>query len=270
MLRPGALDPDAEPLARGGLAHEALRDTLEGLRRQCGSARVTHANLALARELLATALLENEARFPLSVAPERRPSARRRLHSDLERYLRHAAEAESPLEPTRLELAFGFPGEQPDGEQELAAFDLGGGVRMRGRIDRVDMDADGAAVIYDYKSSIAPAPAKWISERNLQVALYMRAVEQLLGANVLGGFYQPLSGPDLRARGVLDEEGTVALECVRGDSRPREAIEELLTEAIDAAREAAAQAGTGALQPRPRTCAYKGGCMYPTICRCEG
>jgi len=34
-------------------------------------------------------------------------------------------------------------------------------------------------------------------------------------------------------------------------------------------REAAAQAGRGELEPRPRTCAYRGGCMYPTICRCE-
>jgi hypothetical protein len=35
------------------------------------------------------------------------------------------------------------------------------------------------------------------------------------------------------------------------------------------AREAAAQAARGELEPRPRTCAFKGGCLYPAICRCE-
>ena len=37
MLRPGAFDPDPEPLARGGLAHAALKDTLEGLRARPGA-----------------------------------------------------------------------------------------------------------------------------------------------------------------------------------------------------------------------------------------
>ena len=32
LLRAQDLDPDPEPLARGGLAHAALRDTLDGLR----------------------------------------------------------------------------------------------------------------------------------------------------------------------------------------------------------------------------------------------
>ena len=61
MLRPDALEPDPEPLARGALAHAALKDTLEGLRLQTGSARLTRASLARARELLAGALADNEA-----------------------------------------------------------------------------------------------------------------------------------------------------------------------------------------------------------------
>jgi ATP-dependent helicase/DNAse subunit B len=269
-LRPGSFDPDAEPLARGGLAHAALKDTLDGLRRETGSARLTLGNVARARELLAEALCSNEPDYPLSVAPERRPGVRRRLRADLERYLLHAAEAESQLEPSRLELGFGFEPDDDRGEQgDLPAFDLGGGVRMRGRIDRVDVDDGGAAVVYDYKSSLAPAPAKWIGERNLQVALYMRAVEDLLGVRAVGGFYQPLSGADLRARGVLEADSGVQLDCVRGDVREPEDVRELLDEALGQARTAAAEAARGALEPRPQTCAFHGGCMYPTICRCE-
>jgi len=265
LLRAEDLDPDPEPLARGGLAHAVLKDTLEGLREQAGSAKLTPARLGLARKLLREALERRAREFPLSAAEERRPGLRRRLEADLERYLEHAAERESPLEPTYLELGFGFVEE--DG---LPALDLGEGLKLRGRIDRVDVDAEGReAVLYDYKGRNAPPAAKWVEQGNMQVALYMRAVEELLGLEVVGGFYQPLSGADLRARGVLDGESTVEIECVRGEVRGRAEVAELLEEAVAQAREAAAQAGRGELEPRPRTCAYRGGCMYPTICRCE-
>jgi ATP-dependent helicase/DNAse subunit B len=278
MLRPAALDPDPEPLARGGLAHAALKDTLEGLARERGSARLTPSSLARACELLDSALRENEPSYPLSVAPERVPGVRRRLRADLERYLEHAAELDSPLEPSALELGFGFTAEDHGsaltGERgaasELPAFELGDGVRMRGRIDRVDTDGTGQAVVYDYKGRAAPAAARWISDGSVQVALYMRAVEQLLGVQAVGGFYQPLAGGDLRARGVLDEDAGLELACVRGEAREHAEVRELLEQAVAAALAAAGQAARGELRPRPRTCAYNGGgCAYPTICRCE-
>jgi RecB family exonuclease len=272
MLRAEDLEPDPEPLARGGLAHAVLKDTLEGLRERTGSARLTMARLRLAKELLRAALLEREAEFPLSTALERRPGLRRRLEADLERYLEHAAEQESPLEPRYLELGFGFGLEFDPAhpvEPALPALDLGDGLRLRGRIDRVDVaGGGGGAVVYDYKGRMAPPAAKWTEQGNVQVALYMRAVEQLLGLEAVGGFYQPLSGRDLRARGVLEAESGVEIECVRGELREREEVRELLEQAVATARTAAGQAGRGELEPRPRTCAYRGGCMYPTICRC--
>jgi ATP-dependent helicase/DNAse subunit B len=270
MLHPGAFEPDPEPLARGGLAHAALKDTLEGLRRERGTARLTPDCLELASELLAKALAENEADYPLSVAPERRTAVRRRLQADLERYLRHAAETASQLEPSELELGFGIAEGDERGEaSSLPAFDLGGGVRIRGRIDRVDVGQGGQAVIYDYKGSQAPPVARWIRDGSLQVALYMRAVEELLGVRAAGGFYQPLSGESLRARGVLDGDAGVEIDCVGTDVREHAEVRELLDDVVAAAREVADEAGRGALEPRPATCGFRGGCMYPTICRCE-
>jgi ATP-dependent helicase/DNAse subunit B len=277
LLRVRDLDPDPEPIARGGLAHAALKDTLEALKRETGSARLTPARLERARALLRGALEVNEQEFPLSAAPERRPGMRRRLQADLERYLRHAADCESPLEPSRFELGFGFEaGDERGGEDlyagaSLPAFDLGGGTMLRGRIDRIDVGAGGEAIVYDYKGRVAPPAAKWgAAGGNVQVALYMRAVEQLLGLTAVGGFYQPLAGGDLRARGVLDEDGGVEIECVRGERREHAETREILDGAVAAARNAAAQAGRGELRAQPRTCAYRGGCAYPTICRCEG
>ncbi len=261
------LEPEPEPLARGGLAHAALRDVLEGLRRETGSARLRADALPRARELLRAALAAREHEYPLSVAPERVPGVRRRLQADLERYLEHAAAHESQLEPTHLELSFGFPDEQPG----LPALDLGDGVRVRGRIDRVDIDPAGAAaVVYDYKGAHAPEAGRWARERSFQVALYMRAVEGLPGVHAAGGFYQPLAGRDLRARGAVEQEADLELDSVRGDVRERAEVQALVEEAVAAARAAAAQARAGELQARPATCGFGGaGCMYPTICRCE-
>ena len=269
------LEPEGEPLARGGLAHAALRQTLEGLKRETGSGRLLPELLPRARELLHAALEEHVGEHPLSTAPERVPGVRRRLEADLERYLEYAAECggrskigqqESPLEPAHLELPFGFP-EEPGG---LPALDLGGGVLVRGYIDRVDLGPGGEAVVYDYKSSHAPPPDRWVGERSFQIALYMRAVEELLGGRVVGGFYQPLSGRDLRARGVLAEGEGVELRCVRGDARESAEVRGLVEEIVGAARKAAAQARAGELEARPGTCGFgDGGCMYPSICRCE-
>ncbi len=277
MLRPDAFDPDPEPLARGGLAHAALKDTLEGLRRETGAARLTPASLGRARELLAAALEDNEAEHPLSVAPERRPGVRggcKRISSAI---CEHAAQADSPLEPSALELGFGFAEGEHDaprrrarrGEQP-AAFDLGGGVRLRGRIDRVDVGAGGEAVVYDYKGRRAPAGARWIKDGNLQVALYMRAVEELLRCRRSAASTSRSPGEDLRARGVLDGDGG------RGD-RLRDARRARARRGAGAARRGGRGRARGrprrraaaSCEARPQTCAFRGGCMYPTICRCE-
>jgi ATP-dependent helicase/DNAse subunit B len=79
LLRLQALDPDPEPIARGALAHAALKQTLERLREQTGSARITASSLGEAKRLLGEALNERSEHHPLSVSPERVPGARRRL-----------------------------------------------------------------------------------------------------------------------------------------------------------------------------------------------
>jgi ATP-dependent helicase/DNAse subunit B len=275
MLRPDRFDPDPEPLARGALAHAALRDTLAALREQTGSARLRAASLTRARELLVRALADNEAEHPLSTTPERATAVRRRLRADLERYLEHAAAEDSPLEPFALELGFGLAeGERHAGTDESGeASDLPAlqveGVRLRGRIDRVDASAGGEAVVYDYKGGRAPAGARWIRDGSVQVALYMRAVESLLRLSVVGGFYQPLTGEDLRARGVLDGDAGLRLESVRSDVLEHDEARELVARAVALAVAAAGEAGRGELQARPPTCAFQGGCMFPSICRSD-
>ena len=269
VLKPGELEPEAEPLAQGGLAHAVLNDTLEGLRRETGSARLDTARLPLARELLDEALERHGGGRSLSVSPERRAAISTRLRSDLERYLTYAAERAGTLEPAHLELGFGFDERDERGEgSTLRALELGEGVRMRGRIDRVDQSPAGEAVLVDYKSGRVSPVKRWEQEGKLQLPLYMLAVEQLLGLPAVAGIYQPLSG-SLQARGVIDADAELEIDAVRTDVLEHDAVRELLEQAARTARQIAAEAGRGELEARPASCAWGGGCSYPAICRCE-
>ena len=122
--------------------------------------------------------------------------------------------------------------------------------------------------MYDYKGARVTPGARWIADGKVQLALYMRAAERLLGLRVVGGMYQPLGGADLRARGALDGGAGVGLECVRTDVLDAGELDALVEDSIELARVAAAQAVAGAIQARPLTCAYTGGCSHPAICRC--
>ena len=262
LLRADDLEPEPEPLTRGSIAHDALEVTHRRLRERTGSARLTPERLALARELLREALAERLRERNLSARPEREAAARRRLQVDLERYLEHAARDGSPWEPAYLELSFGFA------DDEYPAVALDEGVHVRGRIDRVDVSPRGQAILYDYKGRSVPEPARWVSDGRVQIAVYMQAVSKLLDLDVVGGFYQPTSGRDLRPRGVIAADAAPTMATVNGDRREPEAVAEIVQDALAVARAAAAQARAGALQGRPATCAFQGGCEFPAICRC--
>lgn len=265
VLRPAPLEPDSEPLLGGRVAHETLRELIERLRAQRGSGRLSPESLPAARALLSEVLEERLSEVALSAAPERLPGARRRMELDLGRYLERAAREGSALEPELLEVGFGF---EEDGS--LPAVELGEGVRLRGRIDRIDAGSGGEALVIDYKRRGCVPQAKWMAEGNLQLALYMHAVERLLGRRLLGGLYQPLSG-DLRARGVVADDCAHPLQTVATDVVERAQMEALLGELLELARKAAREADAGALEPRPLTCKVgrNRGCEYPEICRCE-
>jgi len=266
LLRPEGLQPDPELMLRGALAHVLLERTLRGLAEHTGSARLTAATLPLARELATTALgeLRDGAKLTMSRDPSRQRALAHRLRSDLLRYLEHAAHGGSQLEPTELELDFGDPGD------ERPPLELGDGVRLRGRIDRIDVGAGGQAIVYDYKGRIAVESAKWREKRKFQVALYLLVARDVLGLDPIGGLYQPIGGKNQRPRGLLVDGADPELDSVATDRHLRPAFEAIVDGVLQDVRATVAELRAGALQPRPESCAYKdGGCQYPTICRCE-
>ncbi len=230
---------------------------------QHGSARIDEHSLPAALELLERILLEHGAPLSPNGAVDR--AERRRLRSDLRRYLAFAADSASTHEPRELELAFGID------DAELPSVSLGAAqLELAGRIDRIDVDAAaGTALVYDYKTGAVDAAANWLENHRLQQALYMLAVEQLLGVEVVGGLYQPLRSQDLRPRGAVREDVDPDAALVDNDRLPAEQLRALLSAALELASAAAAELGDAALAPRPPSCTSDGGCRYPGICRVE-
>jgi ATP-dependent helicase/DNAse subunit B len=264
-LSPDRFEREPEPLTRGSYMHTVLEELLRRL-----GGPVTPESLPRAREILGDLLDELVSPVALGRSEPVRAGALRAIAADLDRYLRHEAADGCGWPQQGLELRFGF-GEE--GEESLPAVELTDGVRLRGMIDRVDVDPSGggAAIVRDYKSGRSQpdyAGARWQEDRRLQVALYMIAVRRLLGLEPVAGLYQPLGGDDLRARGVFLKEVGVGTRLVTNDGRTEEELEEVLADAEHRAAELASRLRSGELEPCPQTCS-RDGCRYPGICRSQ-
>ena len=266
QLRPEGLTPDPEAMLRGALTHTVLEAIMRGLIDATGCGRLDGATLPEARRLAAAALerFEGTEAMTMSRDPSRQRAMEHRLRSDVLRYLEHAASGDSGLVPVELEVKFGGPGE------DHPALELPGGVRLRGRIDRIDTDGAGQALVLDYKGRIAVESAHWRTKRKYQVALYLLAAREVLGLDPVGGLYQPIGGRDARARGLVRDDADPGLGTVRTDRHSRESFDAIVDGVLEDVLAAVAEMRAGALEPRPSTCTYNDkGCAYPTICRCE-
>jgi ATP-dependent helicase/DNAse subunit B len=265
-LQPERFEPDPEAMTRGSCIHAVLERTLTRL-----DWPLDEQALRAAEETVRAIVAEEAPKFTLGRSAAAQAAAAHEIVADVLRLLRHEAQAGGAFRPAELELQFGMG----DDERALPALELHGEgaaaglLRLRGVIDRVDLDGAGRALVRDYKSGRKGRGwpvANWQREDQLQVALYMVAVRQLLGRQPVGGVYQPLRGEDLRARGVVRADVNAGTLVVDTDRRDEEGLEAELTAASLRACQLAAQLRSGALRPSPETCAM-GGCAYPGICR---
>jgi ATP-dependent helicase/DNAse subunit B len=266
VLKPEKLEPDPEAMVRGSYAHRVLELTFNRLRERTGDRRVTPANLPEAERILLEALEGERGEFRLSPNQTRVRAAVRRLEFDLLRYLRHEAARDGTFVPEHLELRFGFP------DSEHPAVELADGTRVRGIIDRIDT-WNGWALVRDYKSGKVDSysAAKWEGENRFQAALYMLVAERALGLRRAGGVYVPLGGQERRPRGMVVEElaDELGSDFVDTDRVPGEEFEERTEWAEGAITGVAEKMRTGCLASTPDSCAWRGGCSHPSICRVE-
>jgi RecB family exonuclease len=139
-----------------------------------------------------------------------------------------------------------------------------GGLRLRGRIDRIDVASRGSALfVLDYKSGAVPAASGIGTERGLQLPLYLMALTaERPDAEVIGGAYLSLSEAKRSGVVLAGAEGVLGLGVKGCRVLDAVAAEELFRQTREFALNAAAGMRAGLIAPRrEREC--------PPWCRLE-
>ncbi len=272
-LSPQRLDPTADPLWLGGIVHA----TLERLYADPPGDDSIPRPHDVARWQRRFGELLGEAADPTTLTRSRR-AVLERARVQVEAFLADEADSETEFRPAKelLELGFGPLDRIPeDAPQPHPALELGG-IELRGRIDRIDVAADGSsAIVRDYKTGKSVASAdKFVERGTLQIQLYMLVARRVLGLDPVAGLYQPLGAPaprDRRARGIAaaDDPRLAGLDLVRSDRKPAEELEESLERAERVASETAAGMRAGLIRRDPLNGKCPSFCSYQPICRLE-
>jgi superfamily I DNA/RNA helicase len=271
QLRPELLEPDPDPLVRGSFIHVVLERVFARLGDALTAETLSAAEELLSEEMRGSAAAEHRSKLALDQATEVRAAILRGIEAELLRYLRQEAADGCGWPAAVTELRFGLDG---DSEDVVPAVELSSGgehALLHGIVDRVDADPRDPerVIVRDYKSGSKRETwpsARWVSDHEVQVALYMIAVQRLLGVRAVAGFYQPLAGEDLRPRGVYTEGARVGTGVVTRDEMPAAELERLLAEIEEQVVTLAATLRRGELTPCPDSCSPDGTCRYPGIC----
>ena len=270
-LSPQPLDPAPDPLVQGGIVHAALYSLYKERPGGDPLPRPTSLGdwIARSRELVG----EIAATKGLGGHPAERAMLAR-IEGLLARFLAEEANRETAgFEPWLLEAGFS---ESEEVDQPTLEID---GWRLHGAIDRVDRAADGRALVLDYKLSSKVSPrVKLEEEAKLQLQLYLIAVAELWGAEIVGGLYHPLRATsERRPRGLVLEEAAAELAgygLAKTDGVEREEFEGLLADARRRAGEIVARMRAGQIDrdPGPREGLRNHGicpafCDFAPICR---
>ncbi|HEV8485061.1 MAG TPA: PD-(D/E)XK nuclease family protein [Blastocatellia bacterium] len=123
--------------------------------------------------------------------------------------LQENANGAKTMRPTFFELGFGMKDDEGDPNSKRKYLERthpeGQTVLLRGRIDRVDIAPDGTVIAYDYKLSKGANVTDMREGRDLQIGIYLTALEQLFlrGHPIAGGGFYVLRGKqDRRNRGL--------------------------------------------------------------------
>ena len=204
LISPRRIDRKVDAMLRGSVAHTTLHRFYAGLPRALGSDRVEESRLDDALTFLAECLEGALGGVRMEMTELERRELEQSLRRDLEQLVRDEARSPLPLVPRKFEVGFGSERSAPELQRGL---DLGDGVTLSGKIDRIDIDPGSArGIVQDYKSGRTGHSAVEIEkELRLQIPLYMLVLRDLVGIEPLGGLYRPLAG-ERRARGLLRAE----------------------------------------------------------------
>lgn len=246
VLNPKPLDGSFGALERGSLAHGLLAEFYTCMR-QAGLDRVRPGNLETALRIYGEVALATSEAHRWKVRGVSEQWAFDSTLAECRKIIEQDQGLFAGFVPYGEEWSFGGEGE--DG------FTLGG-VRLRGRIDRIDCGRDGC-IVTDYKASGIVGYQSFLKENKLQLVVYSQAVSAILGKPVVGGVYRSIR--NLEVRGFWCVETAEADEALsKKDLVSGEQFGELVA-ATEAAVERAAhgmRAGSIERTPSQDSCRY--------------
>lgn len=238
QLHPRKLEREFELADQGSFAHELLALTYGALK-DAGIPRMSQGVIDEAKATLdrvySAACAESGA--PAGVVEELQ---RRAAKAWALRILEDDVYLFDGFAPARLEWGFGGSDSSP--------MDMGGWF-LRGFVDRIDVDADGRAIVIDYKRSGGPTADEIIAKRKVQVPLYLEAVKQLLGLEPVAGIYRGLR--KRCDRGLVLKEALAGDQFKRTDLKSGEEFAAIHAEALRLAGQAVSGMRAGAIPCDP-------------------
>jgi ATP-dependent helicase/DNAse subunit B len=268
FLDPRSIDAEVDAKLRGSVAHSALFKFFTRVPKELGVERIDEGVEDDAVRLMRACLDEALQGVRMEMTEMQARELDQTLWRDLEALVHEEATAELPLVPRRFEVAFGSERAAPELQRGL---ELGDGLTLSGKIDRIDLDPFSArGIVQDYKSGKhAHSAAEIEKELRLQIPLYMLVLRDLVGIEPLGGVYRPLAG-ERKARGLLRKgEGESLPGYVRTDYLDEEAFWAAVENARGAARRLAGRIRGGDVEHDPRGGECPAWCDLWPMCRVE-
>ncbi len=233
----------------GTLLHETLREYFEGLTAADRASGLYLREPGRMEAQLEKIFLRRFEEGPFRDQPRYRQIAwRESMRRMLKKYVKLELGAESELRPQYFEYDFGKGGKGKSGYLRLA--DKSGEILIRGSIDRVDVDASGKnAVVIDYKRSSRNLNKKLKDGDEIQLPLYLLAVQRLLDLEPAGLEHRILKSGRRESPDLSPED-----------------IQMLLDETEERVRQAVRRIRSGEIKVEPKDCTF---CEFDAVCRVQ-
>ncbi|UCH33249.1 MAG: PD-(D/E)XK nuclease family protein [Armatimonadota bacterium] len=277
LLELQPLEREIAPVDYGLLLHDVLARLYRDLHEQ-GRGAVDVAALdpeqvvARAWELLDECLMR-QPRFA-NLPGAQRDIERQSLHGILTRFLCADLEqtAKRDLRPAYFELQFGSPRRSSaDERSQPGPLDLGTtgerSVLIAGRMDRVDLTPEGAALIVDYKLGKDTPDMRGVKDGLLfQAPLYAMAAREIFGLDLAGAEYVSLRSGE--RKGMYRDPSLPLRKSGHNLILSDDDFDATLTGAANAARACIERIRRGEMPrgPRDECPTY---CAYRSICRMD-
>ena len=247
------LESEFDAREQGTMAHDVLSRTYERFFEQDHD-RVTPETLERAQAIARTVWdeISEQAGEPATVFER---SERRATLRWATRILEDDAAFAPGFKPTHMEWAFGTDGDEP--------VDIGGLV-LRGRIDRIDVDEANRAVIIDYKRTSGPSADDILKNRKIQVPLYLEAVRVKLGLRPVAGIFRGLRTRN--DRGLILSDVPLADHMGARDLKEQSEFDAIVEASLELARGAVAGIRDGRIEQAPRDPASCVTCRARAVC----